>query len=464
MSKKLTALIINPPIRVHSPAVNFPLGLGYLAAVLRQSGCKVTVLELNALRLEKEKIIKFLERKKFDIITLGGMITIWNYAYWLLSEIRRTNPQAKLVLGGNLTTSIPELVMNRFKPDIMVIGEAESTITNLVQALQQGTPLSEVKGIWYFEGKEIKKTLPNELIKDINTVPYPAWDLFPMEAYINQPTHESGLRRRMDMISSRGCPFTCKFCYQMYGQTYRFRSPENILGEIDQLQKQYRIRNVSFLDDHLTANPARLQKFCDALIEQKRDLTWSCLGRVDSVAPDRLKMMRKAGCTYIGFGIESGSQKMLDAMDKKVKVDRAKDAIRMARKEGISVNATFIIGFPGETRETVMETVNFAREVKIPLALFFANPYPGTELFNMAVKMGKIKDAEELIQKLGDASDLTVNFTDMSDEELMQLRKEAMQMAKMSLPERFWIRYRTDGFRNFWFWTLKGLGFKPVPR
>ena len=450
----MKVLLINPPIREHAPPVHFPTGLAYIAKVLLNNNIKVEILDINAHRYNKEQVINKLENLNYDAVGIGGIITTYKYTKWLVQEIRKTK-NTKIILGGSLASSAPELILNKIKPDIITIGEGEITAKHLFTALKENTPLKDIKGIWYLEDNEIKKNPPNELIKDLDTLPTPAYHLFPVEKYIHYATHESGFRNRMNMISSRGCPFDCGFCYKLFGgRSYRMRSAENIIEEIKYLKKQFNIKNISFADDNFTVNPERLKKFCELLKKEKLDITWSCLGRVDSINKEMLKTIKKAGCNYMGFGIESASQKILNNMSKRTNVETAKKAIKLTRKAGIAVNCTFILGYIGEDEQTIRETIDFCKELHIDGTSFFIlTPYPGTPAYKEALKMGRIKDIENFVEECGDATKVLVNLTDWTDEQLTNKKKEILKELHISVPKKFYYRLRSVKFQNFFFWV-----------
>jgi radical SAM superfamily enzyme YgiQ (UPF0313 family) len=196
-----------------------------------------------------------------------------------------------------------------------------------------------------------------------------------------------------------------------------------VVDEIEALVERYRVNFVGFVDDNMMASERRMIEFCEFMEKKRFAVTWGCHGRVTSAKPAVLQRMANAGCVWIGYGIESGSQKMLDAMNKKATVTQAKEAIVQTRKAGIFANTTFIFGYPGETRETIQETIDFKRELGIECGSFFATPYPGTPLYE-EIK-SRIVDQEAFFQSLGNATDFSINLTDFSNEELFRL-KEAM--------------------------------------
>jgi radical SAM superfamily enzyme YgiQ (UPF0313 family) len=211
----------------------------------------------------------------------------------------------------------------------------------------------------------------------------------------------------------------------------RFRSIDNIIEEIQTLIKKYNVRHFDFQDELFTLNDKRVIEFCDRILKEKIKISWRCLGRANLAKLDVLKKMKKAGCHWIGYGIESGSPKMLEVMDKKINIKQAKKAIELTRQAGITPSATFIVGMPGETKETIKETVKFCKEAQIFNTLFFVVPYPGTFLYSELKNKNQIDDEEKFVLKMGqDATNLLFNLTDLPDEKLITYKKEAEEEIK----------------------------------
>lgn len=425
-------LLINPIIRKSSPPAYFPLGLGYIAQVLSKEGHSVAILDANAHRWSSEVIEQKIRDSRFDLVGIGGLITEYKYIKWLVSVLKKHHPKKMILLGGGLATAVPKLILEKLDVDIIVVGEGEETVKELARVLINGGDLQKVKGIWYKENGSIHQTLPHELIQDLNCIPFPRWDLFPLDLYLTTPTlgfdTDSNIKT-MNLITSRGCPYRCVYCYHdMWGYKFRARSADNIIEEIKFLRKQYGVRGISFTDDTFILDKKRVYELCDKLINQKIEVLWSCNGRVDLVNPDLLRRMRRAGCVAIAYGIESGSQKMLDAMRKQVTVEQAKKAIQWTREADIAPLTYMIIGMIGETEQTVQETIDFCRQTATFAEFSILTPIPGSEIYKRAEKARKIGEVEKLLEDWEEwQNKIVVNLTDMSDWELMNLKKKAEQ-------------------------------------
>lgn len=458
------ALVFGPHRTWDAPR-NFPTGLGILATVLREAGYDVHVVEVKAERLSREAVLGRLAAFDPDVVGFGGLITTYGYAKWLTGALKRWRPDLPVIVGGGLGSSVPELILRRMPVDAVVIGEAEDTILDLLPALVANEGLDGVAGIAYREGDEVpahgmpggtalrkttvaetaapapvceplpgvRFTAPRPPIRDLDRLPFPAWDLFPMEEYLKHPV--VGLGRDMDLVSSRGCPHRCTYCFQVFGRRFRARSAEHIVEEIRLLHSRYGLDFVSFQDDCFVVDKPRVYAFCDLLDRSGLRIKWSCCGRVNLVEADLLARMKSAGCVSVNFGIESGSQTMLDRMKKGVTVEQARAAVRLVRAAGMRCPTSFMLGAPGETRQTAWETVRFCQDLAIPLsALMLTTPYPGTPLYDEVKAAGRIADEEAFVESLGDCVDFTINLTEMTDGELLALRDEMLRTIRETVP------------------------------
>jgi radical SAM superfamily enzyme YgiQ (UPF0313 family) len=238
----------------------------------------------------------------------------------------------------------------------------------------------------------------------------------------------------MNIFASRGCPFKCIYCYHDFmGQKYRHRSAQNVLNEIKILYQKYTVPYFHFIDDEFCLKKEFVLEFCklfkaySAQIGHK--LTFGCTGRVNIMTEDLVMALADAGCVSLGYGIETGSQRMLDTIKKGVTVEQAKRAVRLTQKYFGWASCSLMIGYPGETRETIQETIDFCKELAlVPQVIFFITPYPGTQLYRMALKQGRIKDEEEYLLNLGEQGErVRVNFTDFSDKELVAIQESMVE-------------------------------------
>lgn len=436
-------LLINPPIREWAKPNVFPLGLGYVAASLLETGHEVEVLDVNALRLSREEVAERLAAAEYDAVGIGGIVTTYRYVKWLVAELKRLYPERPVVVGGSVASSIPDTMMERNPVDVICIGEGERTIVELASALEGGADLAAVAGIRFRAADgSIVATAEREVVRDLDSIPLPAWDLFPVDVYLANPVGAPNTGKwtdgagtadaplTMNLYASRGCPYRCTYCYHDFmGHGYRVRSPEGVVAEMEELHARYGVTYFHFIDDEFVARRSFVHAFCDRFRELRErtgvELTWGCTGRVNLVNEELVADMVDAGCVLIGYGIESGSQRMLDLVNKCVTVDQAKEAVRLTQRHLGWADCSFMIGYPGETMESLQETVDFCKELDLaPEVIFFLTAYPGTELYDHARERGLIGDEEEYCLGLGEQGErIRVNFTSMSDEELMRAQE-----------------------------------------
>lgn len=433
-------MLINPPIREWSKPNILPLGLAYIAAVCQEAGHQVEVMDINAYRFSRREVENRIKQADFDIVGIGAIVTVYKYVKWLAEVIKKHHPQTKIVVGGSVGTSVPNIILEKTIVDIVCIGEGERTIVELLNALREEKDLTTVEGIAFKDkNNQIVRNKPRQPCRDLDKVPLPSWDLFPMEIYLNNPVgalnrnkwidgkSDSNIRS-MNMVATRGCPYECIYCYHDFmGGGYRHRSAQNIVDEIKILHEKYGVGYIHFMDDEFCLKKSFVHDFCKAMKTQfNRRVMWGCSGRVNLMTEDLITAMVEAGCILLGYGIESGSQKMLDVMKKRVTVAQAKEAVRLTQRYLGWADCSFVIGTPGETRATIEETIDFCKELNLtPEVIFFMTPYPGTELYQLALGQGKIVDEEQYLLNLGEQGEkIRVNFTDMSDEELYNIQAE----------------------------------------
>ena len=440
----MNILLVNPPCRT---PVLIPLGLGYIASVLRQEGHNIFLLDLNAENKPFVTIEKEIDKLECNVIGIGGLTTTYQYIKKFSAMAKKVNPEIKIIAGNMVSTAHPELLLQHSHVDICVIDEGEKTMIELVQRIKDFPNIENVNGIAFKKGNLLVATNPRERIKNLDKLPFPAWDLFSMETYINNPIHNEYGRRSMNISTVRGCPFQCVYCSRPFGSLVYMRSPANIISEIKELKKRYKIEFIGFSDDLFIVNRNWVEKFCETILAEHINIGWGASARVNLVDLDLLKKMKKAGCEVLSYGFESGSQKILDIMKKGTKVEQAEKAIFLTRKAGITVQGSFMMGMIGENEETVKETIDFIKRTRLKLhRFFFTTPYPKTPLYEIAKKMNRIpKNEDNYVNSLGEMyNTLLVNLTDMTDEELKNLKEKAEREIK----KNFTLRTKAEILRQ----------------
>ncbi|MGQ9530984.1 MAG: B12-binding domain-containing radical SAM protein [Candidatus Bathycorpusculaceae bacterium] len=379
--------LISPPynsavksvVGVSSP----PLGLAYLASVLRRNH-EVKIIDSNILDYNMEDVKEKLRSLYPDIVGITSVTPSIYQAYAVAKIAKEVRKDCKVVLGGPHASFLPRQTLKECEYiDVVVKGEGEKTTEELANTIEKGEPLDKVKGVTFRKGDEIIDNEPRPFIKNIDEIPFPSWDLLPFHLY------QANAVRYSTMLTSRGCPFNCSFCSssRLFGGYWRGRSPENVLEEMKMIYEEYKIRNVEFVDDTFTLDQKRAEKICDGIIEQSWDISWGASSRVDTLSKSLVAKMKKAGCWILFLGIESGSQKILDAIGKRISVEQAKKAVKIVKEAGIQVLGSFIIGFMQDNAETIKKTIDFAKSLTLDYAEFsILTPYPGTPIFDYALR------------------------------------------------------------------------------
>ncbi len=360
-----------------------PLGIAYIAASLKREGYVVQLLDCTF--LQKRIALKQALAAKAEMVGIYGMVTMSEDAIWFAQQLRQ---QTKLlVAGGPLLTCDPLPFLEVF--DVVVTGEGEQTVLQLLKVYRKGSDFSSVSGIVYQKTKPrisgaqatIITTKPRPFIKDLDSIPFPERDLLPNKKYQEHCRKKSGYAITT-VMSTRGCPFRCEFCSNViFGGSYRERSAGNVVNEVEQVLGMGYDR-ISFADDVFTLNKKRVLQICDEVNKRNLKFKWECLGRVDSLDEATAFAMKKAGCFRIYFGIESGNQRILNLMQKQITIQQARKGVEIAHKAGMEVGAFFIIGYPGDTDDSILETLHFATSLPLDyLGLSLPYPLPGTPLF-----------------------------------------------------------------------------------
>lgn len=370
-----------------------PLGISYIGAVLEKAGHEVKIIDAPPLELEIKEIVK--EGRDFspDYIGLSVSTVDFNKALDLARELKR-KLKAPIIIGGPHVTAVPEEVMGFSCFDFGVIGEGEETIVSLLKTLKNKGDLTKVEGLIFRQGKKIIKNKAREFIKDLDSIAFPARHLMPVLS-VYHPTPATYQNFPVGtMITSRGCPYQCNFCFRgVFGNKWRFRSPENVVSEMEILIKDYGAKEIRLWDDTFNADIRRVKEICRLIIKKKLKFTWTCLGRVNKADKEMFQLMKKAGCWQISYGIESGNEEILKSLNKGITKKMVEEAISETTKAGIQALGFFILGLPGETEKTMQETIDFAKKLPLSVANFtIATPYPGTKLWFRAEERGFLKN------------------------------------------------------------------------
>ncbi|MBI2303831.1 MAG: cobalamin B12-binding domain-containing protein [Chloroflexi bacterium] len=364
-----------------------PIGLAYIAAFLREEGIPVEILDLAALNLDDSQTQEEIERRDPDIVGITAVTNTIEEAYNVSRLAKRSN--RKVIVGGAHASILPEQTLEECKDiDITARGEGEHTLLEIAR----GKPLNEVKGISYRVGNTIVTNPPRPFIKRLDELPFPAWDLLPLKRYWSP-----GVKRYPFalLVTSRGCPYSCSFCTTrtVLGKEFRSRSPENVIAEVDELVNRYGVKEINIVDDNFTLLPDRAEKICDLLIEREYDLIWKTGNgiRADRVTYPLILKMKRAGCYFLAFGVESGNQKILDLINKGETLEQIRTAVKWAKEARLMTEGFFMIGNDGEGEKEIRETIEFAKELDVDFAQFqIYIPFPGSSHSDKIISEGNL--------------------------------------------------------------------------
>lgn len=384
MEMKIT--LISPTTMVScSP----PLGIAYVAAVLRKNGYNVNIIDGNIIKNENE--MKSLIRKnKPDVVGITMMTQSVPESEKIAKIVKELNQNTTIIVGGPHPTIMPKEILKNKNIDIAAIGEGEYTFLELIRSIENKKPVNKVKGIYYKINRKIKKTIPRKPIENLDELPFPARDLLPMEYYLSNIPQYPFIVPVTHLTVVRGCPFNCSFCQptgkKLFGTKVRYRSPDNVIDEMEFLIEKYKLRSINLNGDTLTADKKWIYSFCDKLKKRKIDIKWNLGTRVNTVTRDMLKKMGSVGCYFIQFGVESGSQRILDdVMHKGITVKQTKDCFKWCNEAGIIGSANIMIGSPSETRYDIYLTYKLLKEIDPGfISAYITNPIPGTHLYSIA--------------------------------------------------------------------------------
>ncbi len=408
----------------------FPMGIGYLAAVLKNKGYQVQIYHMDVYHYSNDDLAKFLDENEFDLIGIGFLAARFKETVFdLIHVIANHKKNALTILGGHGPSPIPEYMLETTPADIVAIGEAEQTIVDLIECKLARGDLGQVKGIAYKkEGTTIVN--PRQSIwKNINLLPLPAWDLFPMDIYTANMVFPRMQKfdKSFSILCSRGCVGKCNFCYQLE-KGFRIRSPENFVKEMKILHDTYGINYFCFLDDLSLTSKKKFKQLVDEIKENDLKVQLNIEARVDIIDEELVDMMEEAGVSFVNIGFESMSQKVLNIMKKKTTVEDNFKAAEIVTKSGLNLGINLIWAEPGDDEESLNNAVDFIMKYSCYEQIRTirpVTPYPGSPLYYEAIDKGLLKGPADFFEKFNNSDRITVNFTEMSDERCYELLLKA---------------------------------------
>jgi radical SAM superfamily enzyme YgiQ (UPF0313 family) len=421
-------------------SINFPFGMAYVAKFLEDGGHKVEVLDAQAEQVDIQGVCEILKKADFDILGISAFSTQYNAVKVISNFVKNNLGKKIIVVGGPLGIHSAKLTLETTPVDFCVTGEGEETIIDLLKNLDNP---KDVLGIAYKNEQGIVVNPDRPYIQNLDNLPRPAYHLFPMEKYLSyniitggygfKKKTKGGYIRAISLITQRGCPYRCKFCSKNF-KGLRSMSPEKVIEEIKFLKETYNLQGVHLNDELFISNLDALKKFLPKIKEL--NLIWDCQGRVNLVNEELLRSMKDAGCVGIGYGIESGSQRLLNNMQKDTTVEQIEKAMNAARKLNLYVKVQLIFGYPGEDEQSVKETVDMFRRVKHPARRFnYITPLPGSAIYEEALQSGLIKNEAEYLTEVevsGGAGKILVNYTHWTNEEITPVQKETERRMRLN--------------------------------
>jgi len=464
----LNVLLINPPYPPEAPkSIFIPMGLSYLAAFLEKHGHQVNIIDYQVREFNQDQLVDEIAKIQPEIVGVTSATLTYKPALKIVRVVKKAFPNCLTVMGGSHVTVMDVKALEECQElDIVVRGEGEQTILEIVKAISNSRPsaFNEILGITFRRNKKIFRNPDKPFIQNLDELPFPAFERLELNKYrLFNKTY-------LPIITSRGCPFNCTFCLasKMLGKKFRARSPRNVVDEIERLISKFGADAITFYDDTFTFDLKRADEICQEIMRRKVDVSWDCRTRVDRVNRRLLEKMHRANCELIHFGVESGSQKMLNAMKKGTTVEQNARAIKWAKEAGILVAVSVIIGYPGETEETMDETIDFLRKTEPDYVyMCIPTPYPGTELYTILEDLGwKLSKDWNLYNEQTPVYDNPLLSFERIQEERRRFYNQFFSIPYIlnkSLKRGFYSRIMARIAINYFLWRIKEtiLTFKP---
>lgn len=448
----MNILVINVSLRPQSKVKLFPIGLGYITTAIKRAGFDFDLLDIDAFRYTDYEVEKIIQKQNYDVVCMGCIVTGYKIIKSLSSLVRKYHPNALIIAGNSVATSIVETLLTHTEVDIAVMGEGDETIVHLLEAISKSGSLKEVKGISFMDNGKLITTELRPLIKDISSLPFIDFSIFDIEIYLNNSKHavHDPLPmpredvRALPINTARGCIAACGFCYHVFkGKPYRYRFPDSIIAEIKQSIDKYAINYIDFSDELTFFSKEQTVQLVQKLLDEDIHLPWiaSCRGDLFNSEQDLgiIEKMKAAGCLGLAYSLESADESILKAMNKHVTVEQFSRQTQLLQKAGLSTLTSLVFGYPQETPETIKKTFNCCIENNIYPSVGYLLPQPGSQMYEYAFKHGFITDEEDYLLKMGDRQDLRINMTQMTDAEfeanILQGIKRCNKVLNMGLKD-----------------------------
>ncbi len=394
----IQVLLIQPPQgefvrnRIFQPGVEIPLNLLYLASYLQKEGMENQCLDMRVLQHPEDALVRHMGKSRPLLVGISACTTEIENAGELAATIKRLAPHTPVVLGGHHASALPAETLKKYPAiDYIILGEGEHALRELTLRIREGKKVEDVPNLGFRRKGKVQMNPQGPMIQDLDSLPFPCREVLDLEPYVPNPGTGNFMQLpSTGIIGSRGCPYQCRYCSKgVWGRTVRFRSPENIVQEIEHCIARHGIHDFRFYDDMLTFPKFDIGEFCEIVTRKNLKITWNCYSRVNHITRKKLELMKQAGCYHIKYGIEFGTEKALQVADKKATLEMARNAVRLTKEAGIECKGNFILGIPEETYEDCLKTIEFAREISPDLVSFYPfDAFPGTEFYKKYSKDG----------------------------------------------------------------------------
>ncbi len=433
-------LFVSPPMPKANTTAQ-PLGFGYLASVLRNEGfTDLGILDAFSLDMGVDQIIEYIQEYEPDVLGLTTMTVTVRNALRIAAATKKLFPGIRIAVGGVHATVCPDEVVADPNVDVVVRNEGEYSFLEIVKRWQSGESLEGVAGTSIRIDGETVHHPPATRILNLDQLPFPARDLMPMDIYKAGPSFPPYVRRRTLLYSARGCPNDCAFCSTAAvwgGHRCVMRSARNVLDEIEEVVDRFGVYGFEFSDELTTLRKDRLADFCNGIHERHLErVRWVCSSTVKQIDYDTAKMIKDAGCSMVMMGVESGSPQILETLNKRITIEEIISAFDATHRAGLHCCACFMIGAPGETPETVQESIRLARRIRPDrLSLNIVTPYPGTAFYEQYVDKNADLNWDDAFSHNPDKPEeapIFYNISGLPDEELQHLWAKFRRSVELS--------------------------------
>jgi len=432
--------LVNPPYpkRVHQHPPLIPLGIAYLGAVLEKNGYPVDVIDCQAQKLTHSDFEHEIDKNQPKVVGVTSTTLTYKSALKIAEIAKQVHPDCVTILGGCHATFWDEKALEECPQlDIIARKEGEYTLLEIVNKLRENKHINDVLGTTCRKNGKITRNADRPYIENLDELPFPAHHLLPLKHLRTQG------KVVFPLATSRGCVYWCNFCtaVRMFGRKYRMRNPKKVVDEIQFLNEKYGANRLTFYDDTFTVDQPRVEEICEEIQNRKLKIEWDCETRVDMITKELLQKMKKAGCIAVWFGVESGCQNVINRMEKSFNVAQTRKAFKWANEVGLMTVASVILGFPGETRDTALQTVKFVEKLNpVDVGYHIATPYPGTPMYDFVKEKGwlKITDFDRY-----DTTTPVFESPTLSIKDLKEIREKAYQ--RFYLRPRYFLRMLSKG-------------------